>query len=266
MNYISRYGLEYNPFIKNTQDKIVETEEYKQVSFRLNVLLQTKGFGLITGLPGRGKTTALRNWVKTLNPAAYKVVYIALSTLTVSEFYKALARELGIEPSFRKVDNFREIQSAITRYTIEKKVTPIIILDEANYMMSGILNDIKIIFNFEMDSQDRAIVILCGLPTLNNTLRLNTHEPLRQRITMNYTIESLSKEEAMDYIHQMIRGAGSHQTVFDTNALEALVNTANGVPRTINKYCDKCLLVANNMNKNTVDIDVVTEAVTDNEV
>ena len=147
-----------------------------------------------------------------------------------------------------------------------KKVTPIIILGEANYMMSGILNDLKIIFNFEMDFQNRVIVILCGLPTLNNTLRLNTYEPLRQRITMNYTIESLSKEEAMDYIHQKIKDAGSHQTVFDTNAVEALVNTANGIPRTINKYCDKCLLVANNMNKNTVDIDVVTEAVTDNEI
>lgn len=66
MNYTGRYGLEMNPFIKNGKDVLVETGEYKEVSFRLNYLLQTKGFGLITGEPGRGKTTTVRKWAESL--------------------------------------------------------------------------------------------------------------------------------------------------------------------------------------------------------
>lgn len=62
MNYTGRYGLEINPFIKNGKDVLVETNEYKEVKFRLNYLLQTKGFGILTGGAGRGKTTSVRQW------------------------------------------------------------------------------------------------------------------------------------------------------------------------------------------------------------
>ena len=80
MNYTGRYGLEINPFIKKWKKMfLVETNEYKEVKFRLNYLLQTKGFGVLTGGAGRGKTTSVRQWANELNPAAYKVVYISLS-------------------------------------------------------------------------------------------------------------------------------------------------------------------------------------------
>ena len=58
MDYTARYGLEFNPFLKNSKEVLVETQEYKEVLFRLNYLLTTKGFGLLTGSAGRGKTTA----------------------------------------------------------------------------------------------------------------------------------------------------------------------------------------------------------------
>ncbi|QUH26061.1 hypothetical protein HZR23_10155 [Serpentinicella alkaliphila] len=57
IDYISRYGLDFNPFIKNTKDIVVETSEYNEIIYRLNYLLNNKGFGVITGGPGRGKTT-----------------------------------------------------------------------------------------------------------------------------------------------------------------------------------------------------------------
>ncbi|QUH24585.1 hypothetical protein HZR23_01420 [Serpentinicella alkaliphila] len=61
IDYISRYGLDFNPFIKNTKDIVVETSEYNEIIYRLNYLLNNKGFGVITGGPGRGKTTAIRS-------------------------------------------------------------------------------------------------------------------------------------------------------------------------------------------------------------
>ena len=82
MDYIARFGLEFNPFLKNSKDIIVENEEFKEVRFRLNYLAETKGFGVLTGSPGLGKTTALRTFADSLNPSKYKVIYTSLSTLT----------------------------------------------------------------------------------------------------------------------------------------------------------------------------------------
>lgn len=109
MDYFTRYGLEFNPFIKNSKEILVDTAEYKESLFRLDYLAKTKGFGLLTGSPGRGKTTVIRNWAKELNPSLYHVVYSCLSTLTANDFYRNLVRELGAEPAYKKPDNFRII-------------------------------------------------------------------------------------------------------------------------------------------------------------
>ena len=266
MNYTSRYGLEFNPFIKNSKSIHINTDDYQEIEYRLNNLLNTKGFGLITGAPGRGKTTALRQWVSKLNTAAYKVIYLSLSTLTVLEFYRQLTSELGIEPYHRKSDNFKAVQGAVNRYVIEKRMTPIIILDEANYIKNGILNDLKILFNFDMDSSDKAVILLVGLPQLNNTLRLNVHEPLKQRIVMNYHIDSLSKDESKKYIKEKIKGAGCHQLIFEESALEAIANSSNGVPRVINRICDNALMIGNIRNTNIIDSDIIMAAVNEMEI
>lgn len=267
MDYTSRFGLEYNPFIKSTKhETVIETSEYKEVVYRLDILLRTRGFGLITGTAGKGKTTVVRSWAKALNPSLYKVIYITLSTVTVNDFYRHLAEQLGLEPRFRKVDNFKIIQDEITRYAVEKRIVPVIIIDEANYIKTGILNDLKMLFNFEMDSRDRTVVLLTGLPTLNNTLRLVAHEPLRQRITMNYHLEGLNKDEAKDYIQSKLREAKAHMGIFSESALEAIVNTAGGIARVINKICDACLLIGHNKGLNEIDNDIVMLAINETEL
>ena len=111
MDYYTRYGLEFNPFIKNSKEILVDTSEYGETMFRLDYLAKTKGFGILTGAPGRGKTTAIRSWASLLN--------------------------------FKKPNNFRIIQEEITRLSIEKRKTPVIIIDEANYINNAILNDLK---------------------------------------------------------------------------------------------------------------------------
>ena len=119
MDYIGRYSLDFNPFIKNTKEILVETSEYKEVTYRLKYLLNNKGFGVITGGAGRGKTTIIRSWSKSLNSSLYKVIYVSLSTLNVNEFYKYLATEMGLEAMHKKSDNFKLIQNEINRYSLE---------------------------------------------------------------------------------------------------------------------------------------------------
>ena len=266
MDYFTRYGLEFNPFIKNSKEILVHTTEYKETLFRLDYLAKTKGVGILTGSPGRGKTTAIRTWSSTLNPSLYTVVYSSLSTLTPNDFYRNLVKELGSEPAFKKPDNFRIIQEEITRLSLEKRKTPIIIIDEANYINNAILNDLKILFNFEMDSRDRAAILLAGLPKLNSTLQLQIHEPLKQRIVMNYNLEGLSKEEGKTYISEKLIGAGCNQTIFEEAAVEAILNAADGTPRLINKYCNMSMLLGDTHKANLITTDIVMQAMNDCEL
>ena len=263
MDYTSRYGFEFNPFIKSAKEFLVETSEYREVITRMNYLNQLKGFGLITGQPGMGKTTAIRNWTKSLNQSSHKIVYISLSTLTVMEFYRMMALELGYEPAFRKHENFTIIQQAINRYVIEKRMTPVFIFDEANYMRSGTLNDLKMLFNFDMDSINKAVIILSGLPALNNTLHLTAHEPLAQRIIMNYEMEPLSLEEGTKYLQEKQKMAGSHMEVFERNAIEAIVNASNGIPRMIDKITNHSMKIGNSLNENIITADTIMKTVED---
>ena len=266
MDYFTRYGLEFNPFIKNSKEILVDTSEYKETLFRLDYLSKTKGFGILTGSAGRGKTTALRNWAKSLNPSLYKVIYSSLSTLTPNDFYRNLVKELGCEPAFKKPDNFRIIQEEITRLSVEKRKTPVIIIDEANYINNAILNDLKILFNFEMDSRDRAAILLAGLPKLNATLGLGIHEPLKQRIVMNYNLEGLSKEKGKLYISEKLKGAGSNQTIFEDAAVEAILNASDGTPRLINKFCNASMLIGDSNKINIINTDIVMQAINDCEL
>uniref|UniRef100_UPI0040565BD8 ExeA family protein n=1 Tax=Acetatifactor sp. TaxID=1872090 RepID=UPI0040565BD8 len=205
-------------------------------------------------------------WAASLNPSLYKVIYSSLSTLTVSDFYRNLSMELGAQPAFRKPDNFRIIQEEICRLALEKRKTPVIIIDEANHINNAVLNDLKILFNFEMDSKDRAVILLAGLPSLNNSLRLGIHEPLRQRIVMNYNLEGMTKEEGRTYIQAKLKDAGCTQTVFEDAAIEAVLNAADGTPRIINKLCNASLLIGNSSNLNIINTDAVMQAINDCEL
>lgn len=266
LDYTSRYGLEFNPFLKNSKDIIFESDEFKEVRFRLEYLAETKGFGVLTGSPGLGKTTSLRTFAASLNPSRYKVIYSSLSTVTIIEFYRLLVSELGMEPAYRKTDNFRLIQTAINQCAIEKRITPVIILDEANHISNAVLNDLKILFNFDMDSRDRAAVLLAGQPQLNNTLRLSSHEPLRQRLVMNYNMEGLSKEEGRIYIQNKLNGAGCTQKIFDEAAVEAILNSAGGTPRVINSLCNSSLLIGHTQGISMIDADTAMKAINDNQL
>lgn len=120
--------------------------------------------------------------------------------------------------------------------------------------------------NKQMELRDRAVILLAGLPVLNNTLRLGIHEPLRQRIVMNYNIEGLNKEYGLIYIEEKLKWAGYFQQVFEENAIEAILNAANGIPRLINKVCNASLLVGNSQNLNIINADAVIQAINDCEL
>ena len=117
-----------------------------------------------------------------------------------------------------------------------------------------------------MDSRDRAAILLAGLPKLNSTLGLGIHEPLRQRIVMNYNLEGLSKDEGKYYISEKLKDAGCNQTIFEDAAIEAILNVADGTPRLINKFCNASMLIGDSHKANLITTDIVMQAINDCEL
>lgn len=114
MELTARYGLEFNPFFKNSKEILFESSEYKEAKFRLDYLSRTKGFDLLTGAPGRGKTTLVRSWSTGLNPSLYKVIYTSLSTVTVNDFYRNLAASLGAQSPTERPKTFTSFRRKST--------------------------------------------------------------------------------------------------------------------------------------------------------
>lgn len=100
LDYTARYGLEFKPFIKKAKELLLENAESSAIRMCLDYLKSTRGFGVLTGEPGRGKTTAARTWTASLSPYLFKVSYSSLSSLTVMDFYRQVASRLGAEPRF----------------------------------------------------------------------------------------------------------------------------------------------------------------------
>ena len=262
--YLSYYGLEFNPFDKTIETKYAyETDDFKILRNRLEFVKDNKTIALITGNPGMGKTFAIRTFLNSLNSNIYKVIYICMSTVTTYEFYKQLCYELGIEPPFKKIDMFREIQNQILILAKDKNINIIIVIDEAQYLKSTILNDLKILLNFDLDSKNYASLILVGQPVLNSILRRNIYDALSQRITVSYNMIGINKNELKEYIESRIKIAHGNNGIFNEQAIEAIFNACGGSVRQVNNIITKCFIIGKSKNMQIIDSNIVLEATND---
>lgn len=261
------FGLKYNPFGKEiSTDDLFESNDAKELSARLKYLQSIRGIGLVVGESGAGKSTALRKFTNELNKAMYKPCYFALSTLTVKDYYQALAEALGETPSSRKVTLFKQIQHAISSYYYEQKTTPVIILDEIQMASNDILEDLRMIFNFSMDSVNPYILILSGQPYIRNKLALNINYALRQRIAVKYILQGLKRDELENYIKSRLKIAGVTDELFTPSSYEAMFSIAKGLPRNINNLATACLICAYAKKQHEIDEEVVYQAAAEIEV
>jgi type II secretory pathway predicted ATPase ExeA len=164
---------------------------------------------------------------------------------------------MDLEPQTKKIDLFRSIQERITLLTKDKRITPLIIVDEAQYLKTEVLNDIKLLMNFDMDSKNYAIFILNGQPVLNSTLSKQVHEALKQRIVINYNFEGISKQEIENYIKSRLSLCGVHENIFNDNSIEAIYSCSNGSTRKLNSLVEKCLLIGAQSNERVIDTNMV---------
>lgn len=255
------YGLSFNPFDKTIKvNQHFATKDFSEMTQRLDYLKEIKGFGVFTSPPGQGKTYALRCFSSSLNPSLYKFVYISLTTVSTIEFYRQLADALNLEVCTGKAALYKSIRERLSYLAREKKITVIIAIDECQYLGTDILKDLKLLFNFELDSKDYAAVILAGQPVLNDILAKHIHEALRQRIVIHYQFEGMSAREAKDYVYSRLELAGAGRTLISESALNALYSCCNGSTRQLNSLMTKALMLGAQKEKPEIDTELIMAA------
>ena len=158
---------------------------------------------------------------------------------------------------------YHQIQERLQTLVKDRRITPIIICDEAQYLKTDVLNDLKMLLNFEMDSKDYAVLILVGQPTLNDILSRTVHEALNQRIIVNYMFIGIDYEEVKEYIIDRCNLAEVSNEIFDESSIKALASNCNGSTRYLNNLIDKALMICCNQKEQTINTDTIMLATND---
>jgi type II secretory pathway predicted ATPase ExeA len=239
------FGFKKLPFSDSPDAKqVFVSPAWTQVRARLQFLLEHHGVGLLTGEVGAGKSTAARTFTAALNPNLYKVLYLHWTCGSALDLLRQLALELDLVPAHYRGDLVRQISEAIVRLNQSKKQHPILICDEAQLLPHAALEQLPLLLNFAMDSAQYLTLLLVGQPLLRRTLSLQMHEPLRQRIAVQYHLEGLSREDLDAYLAHHLKAAGVGQPLFDDTARQALYQVTKGIPRKVNKLALTALRLA----------------------
>ena len=266
--FTQHFGLKMNPFTKeiDTADLFMG-KDAKELEARFNFLKDTRGIFLLTAEAGSGKTTALRRFADSLNPSLYKPCYYTLATVTVMDFYRGLILKLGENPVSKKIDMFEQLQRLILSSYLDQRITPVIMLDEAQSLSNKVLDDLRMLFNFKMDSHNPFILILAGQTMLRNRLQLGVNQALKQRISRGYHMQGLSRDDLDVYIQSRLKVAGAANiNIFTDGALDAIHSTTLGLPRVVNKLVSDSLMVASIKKTDCVDDEIVYQAYKDSEI
>ena len=257
------YGLRFDPFLKENVNSgnVFLSRDFNEVNGRLKSLAASRGIGVFTAPPGEGKTLAIRCFTENLNPNLFVIGYIALSTVTVGEFYRQWCDLLGVDKKGGKPGMLQNMKEQMKTMHKTKHQPLFLVLDEAQYLSTAILNDLKIILNFDCDSLNCVCLVLCGEPHFNNTLCKPVHEALLQRVTVHYNFHGLLDSEITDYVRHKISKAGGSMSIISDSALNAIHGHSHGTPRIIDNIMEDAIRIGAQNDKQVIDSDVILAAV-----
>ncbi|MDP2659271.1 MAG: AAA family ATPase [Dehalococcoidia bacterium] len=254
------FGFARTPFHKTLPpaDLFVSVQQQELLA-RLHYLAATRGLGVVSGEVGSGKSTTVRAWVPTLDPARHRVMYL-VAPASPRTLYRAICSHLGLEPAWLAPDLARQAADALSAL-VAKGTTPVLLVDEAQELSPAVLTALRFLTQAEMDSVSPLALILVGHPALRQRLKLNTYEAFAQRVGLRFHLTGLTAAETADYIRHHLRVAGRDQPLFTDAAVELLFHHSRGIPRLLNTLATQALLGAFQARQNLVDEHVVQKAV-----
>lgn len=264
-NYHAFFGFTKEPCRSDlAPEEVMETEGLVSVKKRFDYALRLGGVAVITGEIGSGKSTALRYAMSTLHPSAYLPLYVTATTGSILELYRQIADALCLNLSSNsKVIMTREIKKEIVQQVKDKRIRPVLVVDEASLLRLEVFQELHTLCQFHQDSAPYLTLILSGLASLVDKMMYRTSEPLASRVITRTHLESLDLDGMGQYLRHHAKIAGLANSPFDENAVIAIHQGSGGLLRKANHLARGAFIAAADAKSLTVTMDHVQLASTE---
>jgi general secretion pathway protein A len=248
--YKAFYNLQRNPFeISPDPSFLFPTKRHNEALAALYYgVRRHKGFVVMTGEVGTGKTLLVRCLLQLLNRNNVSYAYIFNSRLSPYEFLQYIAGDFGLSVSGKSKG---ELLLELSQYLIarhQKQLTTVLVVDEAHHVADDVLEEIRLLTNLETTQEKLLQILLVGQPELDEKLDSVQLRQLKQRIALRCQLEALDLEETRGYIHRRLQLAGitaeDVKELFADDAIVRIHRYSRGIPRLINTICENALITS----------------------
>jgi len=261
--YLDFYGLKELPFALTPDPRFIYfTPSHTEAMANLHYGIESgKGLIVVTGEVGTGKTTILR-WMMQRLDRTVLVAYIFNPRMTVAEFYQYVSSPRLLDvPRWESKSELLIRLGEVLESRHSRGLRTVLIVDEAHGLSPAVLEEIRLLSNFESDSAKQLQIILTGQPELRGVLNQPELRQLKQRVALRCEIRPLPNvEETGRYITSRLLAAGAERTdIFSHTAVDFVFRCSEGIPRQINNLCDNALLAGFAAGAETVTRDLIEE-------
>jgi general secretion pathway protein A len=261
--YLTFYGLAMKPFNATPDPKFLYPSPAHRDALAqlLYATQERKGFMVLTGEVGTGKTTVLHAFRERLGPAT-AMSFVVNSSLSFDGILEFMLEDLGIA---KGAETRSRRLLVLSDYLLERDragQTTVLVLDEAQNLDLLTLEQVRLLSNFETPNNKLLQIVLAGQPELKAKLQLPQLQQLKQRVELHCHISPLTLEHAREYIRTRLHVAGAPDPgLFTDAAVQRITDYARGVPRVISILCDHCLVFGYADQKRRIDPETVSQAI-----
>ena len=263
--YTHFFGLQRKPFDMTPDPAFLfltgqHREALAGVSY---ALLEAKGFVVLMGEAGTGKTTLLRSALQSLPKERVQFSLVLHPTLTPNEFLELALMDFGVEKVPKsKAQRLQKLQTLLLEGQAAGRISALVV-DEAHKLSAELLEEIRLLGNFERADRKLLQIVLAGQSELDELLNREELWQFKQRVAVHLSIQSLSATEVSQYIVHRWTKAGGTDLPIPTDAIALISHISRGIPRVINAICDNALMLAFAEGSATVTLAHVTEVARD---
>jgi type II secretory pathway predicted ATPase ExeA len=224
-----------------------------------------KGFVVLTGEVGTGKTTLIHALLNDLNGSA-QTALIFSTIVSPADLLRSVCEEFGLVEPKRPLQDIHDYLVSLNGFLLEsyrKGENCALIIDESQNLSAEVLESIRLLSNFETSKDKLLQILLVGQPEL--AVRLNSPElrQLKQRVMLRHHLRALSQQECCEYVSNRLKVAGGDRQIFTPNALESIHTYSGGIPRIMNVLCDNALLTGYALGRKEIDTGIIREVAED---